>query len=159
MVISDTSTIRYLILLKHVDLLEKLFGMIIITSVVYQELTGADTPREVMMWMRSMPTWIEVRDVYDSKSDKALYDLDPGERSTIHTAIVLKADLVLLDEIAGRRAAKAKGLRITGLLGILDRAATMNLIEIEPIISRLKATNFYISPKLLQQLQEKHQIR
>lgn len=145
-------------MLDQVDLLEKLFSTIIITPIVYQGLTAIDTPPAVQSWMTTLPTWVE-RDVYGSRPDKTLSKLDRGERSTIHVAERLGADLVLLDEFAGRRIAKTRGLRITGLLGILDQAATRGLIEIEPVVNRLEATNFYVSPRLLQQPRAKHRDR
>ncbi len=158
-IVSDTSTIRYLVVLNQVDLLRKLFSTITITPIVYQELTAIDTPPVVREWMTNLPAWVEIRDVYGAQPDDALSELDPGERSTIHLAETLKADLALLDEFAGRQIAKARGLKITGLLGILDQAATRGLIEIEPIINRLEATNFYVSPRLLQQLRQRHRNR
>lgn len=156
-VISDTSTIRYLVVLGQVNLLQQLFQTIIITHVVYQELTGIDTPHAVKAWMRNLPLWVDIHTCDETQSDSALCELDPGEKSTIHLAGILNADLVLLDELAGRRIAKARGLRITGLLGVLDQAASRNLIEIGPVIEQLIETNFYVSPRLLQQLQQKHQ--
>lgn len=158
-IVSDTSTIRYLVVIDQADLLKKLFGTVIITPVVYRELTAINTPPVVQAWMTALPTWIEIRDVYSSQTNQALSELDPGERSTIHTAEALKADLVLLDEFAGRQIAKARGLKITGLLGILNQAATRGLIEIEPVLDRLEATNFQVSPHLLQALRQKHRNR
>jgi predicted nucleic acid-binding protein len=43
--------------------------------------------------------------------------LDEGEASAIALAAFLQADLLLIDERAGTRAALAEGIRVTGTLG------------------------------------------
>jgi predicted nucleic acid-binding protein len=81
-----------------------------------------------------------------------LKHLDPGERDAILLAESLNADLLLLDENLGRQAARQRKLRVTGTLGLLDRAASRGLIDLSASLDRLTQTNFRVSPKLLQQL-------
>jgi predicted nucleic acid-binding protein len=64
-------------------------------------------------------------------------------------AELVKADIVLLDEKAARRIAAARGLRVTGVLGILGEAATRGLVELAPAIDRLRMTNFRAPAALL----------
>jgi predicted nucleic acid-binding protein len=49
--------------------------------------------------------------------------LRPGETSAISLAIDLHADLLLIDEIPGRKAAVARRIHVTGTIGIVERAA------------------------------------
>jgi predicted nucleic acid-binding protein len=56
-------------------------------------------------------------------------ELDLGEGSVIQMAIVQKFPLVVIDEKQGRRIARLHGLRITGSLGILVKAAKQGLID------------------------------
>jgi predicted nucleic acid-binding protein len=60
-----------------------------------------------------------------------------------------QADIILLDEKAARRLAADRGLRVTGILGILGEAATRRLVELAPAIDRLRMTSFRASPALL----------
>ena len=53
--------------------------------------------------------------------------LHAGERDAIALAQNLEADLVILDEKAARKVAKERGLQVTGLVGILDEAATRGM--------------------------------
>ena len=61
----------------------------------------------------------------------------------------MRADIILLDEKAARGVAADRGLRVTGLLGVLGEAATRGLIELAPVINRLRMTSFRASPALL----------
>jgi predicted nucleic acid-binding protein len=45
-----------------------------------------------------------------------------GEAEAIALAIERKADLLLVDERRGRHAARASGVRVTGLLGVIAQA-------------------------------------
>lgn len=78
--------------------------------------------------------------------------LDAGERAAIDLALSLQAGLVLMDDRAGVAAASASGLDVIGTIGVLDRAALRSLVEIGPVVARLKATNFRYRPQLLDAL-------
>ena len=61
--------------------------------------------------------WLRVATANDRKRVQELREyLDFGEAEAIVLAIELRADLLLVDERRGRRAASAAGLAITGLL-------------------------------------------
>ena len=75
--------------------------------------------------------------------------LQAGEQAAILLAESTKADVILLDEKAARRVACVRGLRVTGLLGVLGEAATRGLVELAPAIDRLRTTSFRASPALL----------
>lgn len=81
-----------------------------------------------------------------------LEGLDPGEQDAIRLAKEVGADLLLLDDLAARRVAGAKGLRVTGLVGVLDAAAREGLVDVGDAIARLRQTSFRISARILQQL-------
>ena len=75
--------------------------------------------------------------------------LHSGEASAICLAIEVHANLLLIDEILGRKAATARGLQITGTVGIIERAADQGLIDLKETFARIKETDFWISHKLL----------
>jgi len=76
-------------------------------------------------------------------------ELDLGERAAIALAATLHADLLLIDDAAGRAEAKRRSLRVTGTLGVLRTAAERGLVNVPQLIVRLKATNFYADEALL----------
>ena len=76
-------------------------------------------------------------------------DLDPGERAAIALAETVHADLLLIDEAAGRAEAKRRHLRVTGTLGVLRAGAEQGLVNVPELLERLKATSFYLDETLL----------
>ena len=69
-----------------------------------------------------------------------------GRRSHAET---VQADLLLIDEAAGRAEAKRRQLRVTGTLGVLGTAAEQGLVNVPDLLDRLKATSFYLDETLL----------
>ncbi len=73
---------------------------------------------------------MEVRETPDDVgSDPLLKGIHKGETAAIALAAALPADLVLMDDRKGVKAARAKGLRVTGTLGILELAARDGLLD------------------------------
>jgi predicted nucleic acid-binding protein len=154
-IVSNTSPINYLILIGQIDLLPKIFQQIIIPQAVHRELSDPLAPPAVEAWIANPPKWLLIQSVRQT-SDQILDLLDPGERAAILLAQELNADLLLLDDMKARRTAKDRGLAIAGILGILDRAATMKLIDLPATIQRLQKTSFWVSDRLFQKLLDKH---
>ena len=143
-VVSDTSPINYLILIDQIDLLATLFQQIIIPQAVYSELSDASAPAPVQTWIATPPDWLKIQSV-NQPSDAIVDLLDPGEREAILLAQELNANLLLLDDMKARRAAIEKEFVVTGILGILDQAATMKLINLPFAIQNLQNTSFWAS--------------
>lgn len=154
-VVSNTSPINYLILIDHIHLLPELFQQIVIPEAVYNELSDAFAPAPVQNWIATPPGWLKIQPV-NQPSDAIVDTLDPGERDAILLAQSLNANLLLLDDMKARRAALEKGLVITGILGILDQAATMKRIDLPTSVQSLQNTSFWASDSLFQKLLDKH---
>jgi predicted nucleic acid-binding protein len=155
-VVANTSPICYLELIGHLDLLLVQFGQIIIPQAVREELASEGAPSAVRALMAQPPAWLEVRPVL-AKPDTSLDRLHSGEREAILLAEGLGADLIVLDEKAARQIAAQRGLNVTGLLGVLDEAASRDLIDLPAAIERLRQTTFRASPHLLKLLLDRHQ--
>ena len=146
-VVSDASPIRALAHLDHLDLLGALFGEVLIPPAVRKEL---DQPRArfVRIPLKKI-TSVTVRQPADPRTVQAfLVELGPGEAEALALALEVRADAVLIDESAGRAAAKRVGLRPLGVLGILLRGIQRELVgPIEPLMNRLQGElGFFISP-------------
>jgi predicted nucleic acid-binding protein len=145
-VVSDTSPINYLIRVEKIDLLQQLFGEVLIPPAVLQELKHPGAPLAVREWALSIPPWARV--LAPAVVDPAL-DLGPGETEAIALAKEIGDTLLLIDERKGRRAAVANGLRTAGTLNILEEAAARGLLDFEQTIARLRATNFRVRNSVL----------
>ena len=62
----------------------------------------------------------------------------------------LSADAVLMDEKKGRAIARQRGLAVIGTIGILEKAASLQLLELESVLAALQQTTFYGSEALMQ---------
>lgn len=157
-VIADTSPLHYLILLEHTEILQHLYGRVIIPRAVARELQAERTPPRVKQWIVSPPSWLEVREI-TLPPDLALAELDPGEQEAIALAEALRADALILDEKRGRREAERRKLRVIGTVRVLDDAAEAGLVDLPAALAQLQAFGFYLDAKLMQFLLERHAAR
>lgn len=154
-VVADTGPIHYLVLIGNDSFFPALFGSILIPASVRGEMLSPRTPASVRKWIENPPSWLRVvTDPPILSNDPILWDLDHGERAAIELAISLQDGLLLTDDRAAVRAAKKKGLPVTGTLGVLDLAAAHGLVDLESAIARLIATNFRYSQSLIDRVLE-----
>jgi len=153
-VVSDTSPLNYLIAIQEIEILPALYQRVLIPETVAMELKHPRAPAAVRQWMLQLPAWIEERPV-SNKIDQDLEALDPGERDALSLAVALGADLILIDDGEGRRAAGRHNVRITGTLGVLERAAARGLVDLPSALSRLQQTNFRVREHIIEDMLEK----
>jgi predicted nucleic acid-binding protein len=142
-VVADTSPLNYLVLIEAVDILPQLYERICVPEAVIAELRSSDAPLPVQQWAAVLPAWVEVRAVAgEFLADPRWQSLHAGEQAALSLAVLLKADLVLMDERTGVGLARKNGFRVTGTLGILDEAARQELLDLATVMEKLKATTF-----------------
>jgi predicted nucleic acid-binding protein len=154
-VVLDTSPICYLVLVGEIELLPQLFKEIVIPQAVYNELTSTSAPAILQNWSEEIPKWLLINDV-DPVQDQQLNRLDLGEKEAIILAEKLKAGLIIIDKKASRKIAIDRGLKVTGLLGVLEIAIKQDLIDIKTAIEKLQKTSFRASPQLIQSLLDRY---
>ena len=157
-VVSNTSPLRYLVVIGEHALLAQLFSKILIPNAVFQELTNERTPETVRQVMQSSPPWIEVHRVGEMR-DPTLDHLDVGEQEAILLTKHVQADLLLMDEKKGRFTALERGIKVAGTLGILELAARQYPIDLPHILHKLLQTNFKVSPSLIEAFLKRHERR
>jgi uncharacterized protein len=148
-VVSDTSPIRALAHLGHLEVLHLLFREVLIPPAVLAEL---ELPRSrfAPLAIRSL-SFICVQAPTDrTTTDRLLGRLHPGEAEAIALAIEVHADAILVDEAAGRAAAREFGLLPIGVLGTLLRARQRGLVgPLAPMLDSLQhELGFFISDDL-----------
>lgn len=150
-VISDTTPLNYLALIGQQELLARLFGRVIIPQAVWTELQAGGAPESVRSWITSAPEWLEVRRA-NLPEDASLSMLDPGEQEAILLAQELRADLLLIDDRDGRLEATRRNIAVVGTLGILDKAAERDWLDLPEALARLQQTSFRSAPELIHSL-------
>lgn len=146
LVVADSSPLIVLINIEYIDILPRLFGKIVIPPQVSAELTLSNRPEPVRAFISSPPQWL----LQQSPSIvKPIPMLHPGEVAAISLAVEIHADLLLIDELRGRRAAAARGIRFTGTIGVLEQAADSGMVDLKDAFERIKKSDFWISHELL----------
>jgi predicted nucleic acid-binding protein len=149
-VVSNTGPLNYLILLGAVQHLPSLYGNLIVPPEVLFELGNLSAPASVRAWAADIPEWVaQPFEPWVGRGDSRLAALGAGEAAVIAAGQALGADLLLIDERAGRIEAERRGLRTTGTLGVLRTAALEGLLDFRTAIGALRRTSFRARPGFL----------
>ena len=116
------------------------------------ELQHALAPEPVRSWAVGAPVWVEV---LSPKIGLVQPQLDLGESEAIALATEVHADVVLIDEQAGRREAVRRGLKVAGTLSVLDEAEQAGFVNFDEAIAELQKTSFRVSQAVLSAIREK----
>ena len=139
-------------LIRQINLLRYLYARILVPRAVLAELTHPLAPKSVQDWVVSAPTWLEV---LSPKSSLNSGQLDRGESEAIALAAEVHADVVLMDEQAGRQEAVPRGLRVAGTLSVLDEGEQAGLVDFEVAVAELQKTSFRVSQAVLAEIRAK----
>lgn len=145
-VVSNSSPLRYLVLVDAVQVLPQLFGQVAIPPAVSYELSRTGTPQPVRDFMAALPPWLKI--TAPAIADPSLH-VHWGEAQAILLAQELKATRLLIDDRKALAAAQKRGVKTTRTLALLVLAAEMQHIDLADTFDRLKRTNFRAAPSLL----------
>ena len=128
--------------IEHLDLLQKLYGEILIPEAVLNEIKTEPAKTVV-----NNSSWIKVKKI-KKNDEKSLFraKLHAGEVEVMVLADEMNADLLLMDDNAAKKTARFLGMTVTGTLGILIRAKKEEYIPaVRPLLDALLADGLYIS--------------
>lgn len=155
-IVSDTTPIISLIKINRLDLLQKLFGEVLIPEAVYRELTTNAVFKNEADRVKDSD-FLKTASVKNRKALEVLQaasGLDDGESEAIILADELHSDALIIDERKGRKVAQKLGIKITGTIGIMLQAHTENMIssdEIKMYLEQLKNSNIRLSDSLIRE--------
>jgi predicted nucleic acid-binding protein len=145
-VVADSSPMIALIEIGHIEVLPRLFHEIIIPPQVLAEMLHPRRPQSVRDFFTVRHAWLIERTPTKLEITPALH---AGELAAISLAQELKAELLLIDEIDGRKAAASRHIPVTGTIGVLELAADRGLLDLREAFEKIKQTGFWISHRLL----------
>ena len=138
-IIADSSCLIILANIGLLNILNDLYGEIIITPQVRKEFND------------NLPDWIKVVEAKDKSLMQTLsISLDIGEASSITLCMEQKNEtLLIIDERKGRKVAKELGISIIGTIGIILKAKEEGKIKsLIVIIEKLESSDFRMSKQL-----------
>ncbi|MDD5394274.1 MAG: DUF3368 domain-containing protein [Thiothrix sp.] len=159
-VIADASPLIALARIRHLHLLQALFGEVMLTDVVAQEvLSGGDFADAEPVRAAIGIGWLKVTPYNTSATTPTtltayLEGLDPGETSSIFWAAELqqagKSPLLIMDEAKGRAVARSLALEVMGSAGVIAIAKRSGLIpRARPLLESLRASGYYLSQTVI----------
>jgi predicted nucleic acid-binding protein len=145
-VISDTTPLNYLIQIGSVEIIQRRFPAVTVSSAVIKELLHAKAPASVRAWAQNPPPWLTIR---EPSFLIEVADLGAGERAAISLGLETKADLVLMDDLAARAEAQKRNLRVAGTIGLIGNAHQRGWLDFDETIRKLRLLNYRIGEPLL----------
>ncbi len=141
--IADSSALIALAVIDQLDILEALFGEVYVPKAVYDEVCqqGKGESEKLALYCKD-----KVLDI-GSRVDLNI-TLGRGESEAIILYKERSADFLLCDDKKAKKFAMRFGVNVIGSLGILIKAKEKQIIlEIAPLIEKLKASKIYIDDK------------
>jgi predicted nucleic acid-binding protein len=155
MIIANSTPLINFAAIRRLDILEHLFGKIVIPKAVEQELLekGRHHPstKEIQRRWVEWATFLETMAVTNVMLCQALKrEIDDGEAEAIVLALEHHPQWLLMDETEGRQLAKSYDLPVIGSLGCLVEAKRNKIIsEIKPLLDVMQTeAKFWVNPTL-----------
>jgi len=147
-VIGDASVFIALQRIGEMELLARLYRTVHVPDAVWREVFLPSRPGAAV----EAPVWIVRHVVARSGTEESWPEtLDPGETEAILLCQELAADLLLIDDSAGRRVAQHLGLNVAGVVGVLlDAKRRGQISQVKPMLDRLRESGFWLANRLLE---------
>lgn len=135
---------------ETIEWLPTLYNRIFIPYEVFQEIEAGGPGNPEILALSSIKNLVLIGNEKADLPHALLRELDTGEASVIHSAILNQIDTVAIDEKAVRRLARINGLKVTGSLGILLKAKRHGLIpSLGDSITRMRNHGIWIASDLI----------
>jgi predicted nucleic acid-binding protein len=140
-VIADSSALIGLQRIDRLDLLQQLFGEVLVPPAVVREVTYK---------LPELPAWVRAQQLTRSLPPEVIERrLGPGESEAIALAFELDIKRVIIDDLRARVLASRLGLQAVGTGALLYLAKTRGIIPaVRPLLDAMLAKGFRLSPKV-----------
>ena len=143
-IVSNSSVLITLDKVSLLHILKDLFKEILIPEAVRGEVFGR----------KKLPSFIKCIELSETIARKMLEsNLGTGESEAICLYEELNANLLIIDDLEGRRVAERLGINITGTLGVLLLAKEAKLINvIKPMLDKIVSDGFRVADGLYEEI-------
>ena len=151
MIISNATPLIAFARIGKLALLKKVVGSLVIPTGVADEIVAYEQEKQGSIALEK-ETWIQTKHVQSEQQIKLLMPtLDRGEAEVIALSLESQAQLVLMDELTGRKVAESLNIKVTGSIGVLIRAKQLGEITaVEPYVQQMKQAGIYFSNRFIQ---------
>lgn len=147
--IVNASPLIFLGKIDALTLLQQFADEVVVPSSVHREVLAKAETRSGSRLV--LPGWLVRREDLPLPSEIAGWDLGAGESQVLAHALASGSEAVL-DDLQGRKCARALGVLTTGTLGVILRSKQRGIIPAaRPLVEELLLRGLYLSRDLVQQ--------
>ena len=157
-VISDSTPLIHFGTIERLDLLQAMYGQVFITGAIYREVVTEGVAlgkTDAFLIEKEIGSWIKIVNPKDDPGEIcSRYRIHIGEAEAILLARELDADLILINERDGRRAAKKTGIEVKGTIGVISDCIRKRFLTVEAAVEIMaffgaNPYEFWIDPKII----------
>lgn len=150
--VADASALIALATCNSLDLLEALFGNVLVPEAVYEEVAAQGKPQSARLrsYLQGKVRAVDMQHfIYlDAFADA-------GETQAMLLYKEVAADYLLIDDRRGRKVAKINQIKTVGSMGVLLQAKRAGIIShVAPLIELITASPIFMSENLIQTVLE-----
>ncbi|HBL29740.1 MAG TPA: DUF3368 domain-containing protein, partial [Acidobacteria bacterium] len=136
--------------ISRLDLLPALADQVVVPRAVLQELAVKEGQDWIARTVSSHPGLEIIADV-PIPSEVQRWNLGAGESAVLAFCLSATGYRAVLDDLRGRRCARALGVPLFGTLGVVVEARRQGLIpRARPLIAAIRGVGYYIEDKLVE---------
>ena len=151
-IVADAGPLIALARADRLDLLRRMYRHVVISAAVHGELAiGSGRPGANALACALAARWISFQVPANRHAVLELGQLlGPGEAEAIALAEQLGARFLLIDELAGRKIARRRGVSVIGVAGMLLSAKARGaVVAVRPIIEEMSSAGYRLSSRLV----------
>ena len=129
-------------------------GILHVLKDLFKEILIPKAVRKEVFGRRKLPPFVKCIEISEPIALKVLEsNLEAGESEAICLYEEIDANLLIIDDLEGRRVAERLGINITGTLGILLLAKREKFIDaIKPLLDEIVCHGFRVADELYKEI-------
>jgi predicted nucleic acid-binding protein len=145
----NASPLIFLGAADRLDLLRLAGDEVLVPKAVFREVTADQRGGNLGRLIPTAP-WLKVVEPVHVPDSIVAWDLGAGEAAVLSLAIVHHGMVAIVDDLAGRKCARAHGISLKGTLGLVLKARQLGQVEsARELLRQLRAVGMYLSDALV----------